>query len=169
MAVKVVRGSVTTSALNYKLANAQTIAKGDLIRITTDGTIAIASGTSDTTGAVHGIALKNGAASGTTSDETKVAGDLFPVALFNSDTVIAIPLPSGVDENDFTVVRGETYTITATTQANAITETTNKGIATVVGFPSDDQSFDPDQGASVDAGNVYVSFAQAILDGRDAP
>ena len=113
MAVKVARGSVLTSALNYALASAQTIAKGDLIRITSAGTIKIATAT-----ACHGIALKNGATTATADGETLGAGDLFPVALFDNETIIAIPLPSGVDVDAGTVVKGQTYTIDPTTQAH---------------------------------------------------
>ena len=167
MSNKVVRGTVLTSALNYKLASTQTIAKGDLVRITSAGTIKIAGGDTDTAGAVHGMALKNGAASGVTSDETKVAGDLFPIALFNGETQIAMSLPAGVSVNTGTVVKGQTYAITATTQAQAITATTTKGIATVVGYPSDDD-VNPATGDGVAAGDVYVQFAQSILDGRSA-
>ena len=95
-----------------------------------------------------------------------VSGDLFPVALFDNETIIAIPLPSGVDVDAGTVVKGQTYTIDPTTQANTITATTTSGIATVVGFPSDDQSFNPDIGDDVEGGDVYASFAQAVLDAR---
>jgi hypothetical protein len=169
MAVKVVRGSVETNALNYKLAATQTIAKGDLVRITSAGTIKLAAGDTGTAGAIHGIALKNGAATGVTSEETKVAGDLFPIAVINAETVLAIPLPAATDFNALsTTGRGLLATITPTTQAQRIIDATASGIVRIVGIPTDDQSFNPDVGNTVDGGDVYVKVEASVLAGRAA-
>ena len=170
MSVRVVRGTVETSALSYKLATDQTLAKGDLIRIGSDGLIAIALTSASAAGAVHGIALKNGATTAVAATETVGAGELFPVALFNNETVIAIPLPAATDFDALgTTGLGLLCTLTVTTQANAIIDATSNGILRIVGVPSDDQWFDTDNVSDTkDGGDVYVTVPTTVLEGRSA-
>jgi len=169
MAVKVVRGSVLTNSLNYKLAAGQTIAKGDLVRITSAGTIKIAVGTTATAGAVHGIALKNGATTAVAATETVGAGELFPIAVINADTILAMQLPAATDFDALgTTGRGLLATFTPTTQAQRLIDAVTSGVLRIVGVPSDDQSFNPDDSDTTDGGWVYVTVEQSVLVGRAA-
>lgn len=137
---------------------AGTYAAGDLIRITTGGTIQIALGTS--AGAVHGIAL-----------EAAVSGDIAKVQLFADDTVVSIPTIDGESPSDLT--KSLTYTLEVGTGAFAVTATTTNGVATVVsyaddGIPWDDRYGSFDQDSTVDNNRVHVRFKQTVLDGNAA-
>ena len=162
--MKVIRGKALTEDLNYPLAAAQTIAAGDGVRITSGGAIQIATATS-----CHGMALQAGASTD--------AGDMFPFLRFAADTEIEIDLPDAVSVDTGTIVKGSRYTLTPTTQENAITATDASGILEVVGYPSDDQvPVDPANGGSIDfdarlgsaGGTVYVTLTQAAVDARAA-
>jgi hypothetical protein len=154
----VVRGDVVTNAINYKLAATQTFKAGELIRLTSAGTVKVAALDTDTDGAVHGIALADAA------DYT--AGDVFPVALFNQDTVVAIQLASGKDQADVAV--GEISILAVASNHWTYADTAAKGIARIVGLPSQDEWFNSEMATSEDMAPVYVQFPNSVLQGRAA-
>ena len=57
----VVGGSVVTDSINHTLASGQSFKEGELVRLTSAGTVKVAALDTDTAGAVHGIALGNAA------------------------------------------------------------------------------------------------------------
>lgn len=160
MSVRVVRGTVTTNSLNYELGGGTAFAKGDLIRITADGEIELADATA--AGAIHGMALAP-------STDYSV-GDKVPVALFNKDTVLAVPTEAGNAPDDYTV--GVAYGLVVTSGAQTMDlDVTSGGVLMVVGKQGDDQSFNPDVDDAVTTGDgnpIYVQLTQATLDGRIA-
>jgi hypothetical protein len=161
MSIKVVRGSVTTNSLNYSLGGGTAFATGDLIRITANGEIELADAAA--AGAVHGIALKP-------STDYADGEKGVPIALFDKDTVLAVPCEAGNAPDDYTV--GIAYGIIVTTKAQTmdLSNTTN-GIMLVVGKQGDDQAFNPDVDDAVTTGDgtyIYCSITQANLDGRIA-
>jgi len=161
MAIKVVRGSVTTNSLNYGLGGGTAFAKGDLIRITSNGEIELADAAA--AGAVHGIAL---APSTDYSDGDKGV----PVALLNNETVLAVPCEADNAPDDYTVGTAYGIVVTSGAQTMDLSNTTN-GIMRVVGKQGDDQSFNPDVDDAVTTGDgtyIYCSISQANLDGRIA-
>ena len=168
--VKVVRGSVLTTALYHRLKDDTDIIAGDLVRINNAGEIELASADNTDGGAVHGIALQNGGAVATEDGMTLAYGDLFPIAVFNSDTVLAIPLPADDNWGDMENIGvGTTAVLDVTSGAMTLTDVVADGPVLITGLPSDDQSFDPDQGDTVDNGYVYCKVPQAVLDGRGDP
>ena len=137
---------------------AGTYACGDLIRITTGGTIKIALTAS--AGAVHGVAL-----------EAAVSGDVAKVLLFADDTVVSIPTIDGESPADLT--KSLSYALEVGTGAFAVTASVTNGVATVVsygddGMPWDDRYGSFDQDSTVDNNRVLVRFKQTVLDGNAA-
>jgi hypothetical protein len=157
MGVKVVRGAVTTNSLNYKRGGGTSFVKGDLIRITANGEIELADAVA--AGCIHGMALDNYA------DLTD--GDKTSVALFDKDTVLAIPTEAGNAAADYTV--GVAYGLVVTSGAQTTDlDVTSSAVLMVVGVPGDDQSFDPNVDDTAHGGDIYVQISQAALDGRIA-
>jgi hypothetical protein len=161
------RGGAVENRFDY--TSNDTMTKGDLIRITTAGTIKLAALDSDTVGAVHGIVLQNHAAA------TDIA---CPVLLFAEDTVIRMQLADSTDTND--IAKGEKliFDAASVTGTWALSSTTTKGIATVVGFAQDripwnDKTGTYSYSATTDNGFADVQFGTdsnnlSVLQGRAA-
>lgn len=160
----VVGGSVLTESISYTAKASQTFKKGELIRITLGGTIAVANPTAATAGSVHGIALAN-AADYLTGGE--YAGQKIPVALFDQNTIIAIQLAASKAQEDVAVGQ-QTILAVASNMWTVAGVTTGGVVATIVGKPADDQWFDPANDASVDTAPVYVQILDSVLQGRVA-
>lgn len=146
----------------YDYVDGGTFTAGDLIRLTTGGEIKVAATDTDTAGAVHGVSLY--------TVGTEVNEDA-PVLMFGVDTIVSIPCADTVAPEDLS--KGSTYELETSGGVWAITSTTTKGIATVVGYASDGQPWDDrtgsfDEDEAVNNNRVYVKFAQAILDGHAA-
>lgn len=163
---EVLRGQLVVKDNTYKLAAGQTFKKGELIRITSAGTIAVAAIDSDTTGPVHGLALANAATTAVPAEQTFGAGDFFPVALFDKDTEILIQLASGVDQND--VVIGTTSALAVASNKWTATNSATKAIVMIVDKESQQAWFDPKAEASVDRSRIVVKISQANLEARGA-
>jgi len=149
--------------LDYMGNGSDSFSAGDLIRITTAGTVKPAAVDSTTAGAVHGMILKDYTAPSTT---TPVA-----VTLFDHNTIVRLQVYDATDTNsvpsNFAV--GSTYVLVKGTNGNwnVITTTTN-GVATIARKPSNSNAADVALGASIINGLVDVKFSRAILDGRAA-
>ena len=156
----VVLGSAREERYAYK--DDEAIVPGDLIRITTVGTVKLAKINSASAGAVHGMALETGASGST---------DPLPVLLFGDDTVLAIQCIDTVAPEDLT--KSIAYTLEKGTGVWGITSTTTNGVATVVDYAATAQPWSVpyggfDQTASTNNKDVLVRFKQAILDGNQA-
>jgi hypothetical protein len=159
----VYKGIPTRSEREYTVKAAESFKRGELVRITTSGTIAVAGADTDV-GGPHGIALAD-AADYLTGGVN--AGQKFPVALFNKDCVLGIQLMAGKDQNDVTV--GVAYTLAVASNYWTLKQdVTTKGNAVVVGKSSNDEPFNPQADASLDRSIVYIKFTQASLDSRTA-
>lgn len=155
----VVAGSVETDAINFKLAAGQTFKAGELVRKTSAGTIKVGLPAATAAGAVHGIALANAA--------DYSAGDVFPIAVLNQDTILAIQLKAAVSQEDVEV--GEQTALAVASNKWTVADSPTNAIATITGKPADDQWFDPDNNdASVDTAPVYVQIHNSVLQGRSA-
>jgi hypothetical protein len=159
----VVSGPVTTLDRSYKVKASQSFKTGELIRLTTAGTVQVAALDTDTVGAVHGIALANAADHDTGGIN---AGKPIPVAMFHPDTVIGIQLMAEKDQNDVKV--GASYRLAVASNKWTLTVTADKGIAQVAEKSSEAQWFDPRAAADLDRSIVFVRFPASVLDGRDA-
>jgi hypothetical protein len=159
----VYKGMPTRSEREYTVKASQSFKAGELVRITTSGTIVVAAIDSDTTGPVHGIALADAATYLTGGAK---AGEKFPVALLNKDCVLGIQINGANAQSAFTV--GVPYKLDVTSNKWSLTTTTEKGIAMVVGKSSNDEPFNPQAGATLTRSIVYVNFTQAQLDARGA-
>lgn len=162
----VVSGSVVTIDRTHKPKDSEAFKKGELIRISTTGSIVVASEDGDDkNGPVHGIALADAAdyiGNGTGPHK----GRYMPIALFTPETVIGIQLAAGKDQTDVDV--GSKYTLAVASNKWTVTDTTANGIAMVVEKSSQGQWFDPAAQADLDRSIVFVKFATALLEGRDA-
>ena len=105
----------------YVSTAVDTIAAGDLIRITNTGVIQLAETAS--AGAIHGIALASDAATATN----------IPVLLFAEDTELIIQCIDTVAPEDLSIT--VPYTIEATSGSMAITATTSNGVLVPVALP----------------------------------
>lgn len=143
----------------YTYTDAEAISEGDLIRITSSGTVKLAEiNKASIVGAVHGIALEDGT----------TGGDTIKVLLFADDTYIKMQTIDGEAPSDLTV--GATYTLEDGTNVWAVTATTTNGIATVVQTAGSRQPWTIarggwDETASTDNNSVIVKFTNTILDG----
>ena len=152
-------GGATIDNVSYMAGG--TYAAGDLIRITSSGTVKLAN--ANNAGAVHGIALKDGSTSDT---------DPASVLLFTPETVIKIQVyDSGKAPEDLT--KGVAYTIHPNTGEQGITVTATNGIAIVVGYAGDATPWEDAIGTfnedpSVDNNSVLARFAAATLDAHAA-
>jgi hypothetical protein len=145
----------------FTYVDGEVYSQGDLVRISTTGTIELAGAAS--AGAVHGMALSAG-----TTGETTV-----PVLLFANDTVIAIETIDTKAPEDLVI--GLSYTLEVSTGLNGITDTTTNGVAKVVDKPATGKPWaEVTDNAAYDTasdtvnGYVYVSILQSVLDGSVA-
>lgn len=143
----------------YAYTDAEAITAGDLIRLTTSGTIKLADAAS--AGAVHGIALETGT----------TGGDLIKVLMFAPDTVIKIQCYGTVEPEDLTA--GVAYTLDVTAGKHSVTSTTTNGVAikvdnagTATPWTGPNDAFDESKGT--DNNCVLVRFSAATLDGHAA-
>lgn len=139
----------------YTFVDAEAFAAGDLIRITSSGTVKMADAAS--AGAVHGMALE----AGTT------AGDAVAVLLFAPDTVLKMQVHGAYEPEELT--KGVSYALDITTKKHSVTTTTTNGVAQVVGYAGDAQPFGDrtgtfDEAQGVDNHSVLVKFTAATLD-----
>jgi hypothetical protein len=136
-----------------------TYAQGDLIRISTTGTVELADATA--VGSVHGVALSASADGGLVA----------PVLLFASDTVFSIQAEDGKTPADFTV--GTAYQLAVTAGFNGLVDTSTNAVVLCVDKPATGQPWGDTTGtyntASDEAnGLVYVRVTQAGIDGAIA-
>lgn len=146
----------------YAYADAATIVAGDLIRLSTAGSIEVA--TASGAGAVHGMALY----AGTT------AGDILPVLMFSDDTIVELSAIDTVVPST-TLKKGEEYTLEIGTNEFGVTSTTTAGIALLVDYADTSTPWhdatgvfgtNTDTAASAKAGgSVLVRFSAATLAG----
>ena len=162
----VVSGPVTTLDRSYKVKDDQTFKAGELIRLTSAGTVQAAALASTTAGAVHGIALANAADYDNTEADAPFKGKPIPVAMFHTDTVIGIQLAADKDQGDVAV--GQSYALAVASNKWTLTDTTANGIAQVVEKSSEAQWFDPMADADLLGSIVFVRFPASVLDGRAA-
>lgn len=143
----------------YDYVGGETCLAGDLIRISSAGTVKLAE--INTAGAVHGIALYDVAAD----------GEVAPVLLFASDTVVRIPCIDTVAPEDLS--KGTSYTLEKGTGVWGVTAVTTNGIALVMGYagtatPWTDRTGSFDEDITVDNNRVDVRFTAATLDAHVA-
>ena len=144
---------------SYAYTDAEVFAPGDLIRLTTSGTIKMADTAS--AGAVSGMALETGSTD----------GDVTRVLMFAPDTVLKMQTIDGEAPTDLT--KGVAYALDVTSGSQAVTTTTTNGVAMVVGYAGTTQpwtdvteSFDETPGT--DNNSVLIRFLAATLDGYAA-
>lgn len=143
----------------YNYTDAEAIGEGDLIRITSSGTIKLAEANNGSiAGAVHGMALEDGT----------TGGDPIKVLLFADDTYVKIQCIDTVAPEDLTV--GATYTLEDGTNVWGVTSTTTNGVATVVALAGTAQPWTIarggwDETTSTNNNSVIVKFTNTILDG----
>lgn len=143
----------------YDYVDAEAISEGDLIRITSSGTIKLAEINSGSiAGAVHGIALEDGT----------TGGDPIKVLLFADDTYIKIQCIDNLEPEELTV--GAVYTLEDGTNVWGITSTTTNGIATVVARAGTAQPWTIarggwDESVGTDNNSVIIKFTNTVLDG----
>lgn len=154
----VVGGSVVTDSINHTLASGQSFKEGELVRLTSAGTVKVAALDTDTAGAVHGIALGNAA--------DYAVGAQFPVALFNSGTQIMMQLADAKDANDVEV--GEVSTLAVASNYWTVTDTASKGIVRITEKPTTTSWFDSNFDNADDGGAIIVSVLDSVLQGRAA-
>lgn len=153
----VVPGGLIINDTDYLGDGSATFKAGDLIRITTSGTVKLAGLDSDTAGSVHGMILK---------DVDSAVSTALPVALFTEKTVLRIQCYDATGPASYSV--GQTYTLRrGAAGKHSITTTTTKGIATVFRQPSYDNVADINL-AQKAYGFIDVKFARSIIDGRAA-
>ena len=157
----VVKGDTIRSEREYIVKASETFKKGELIRITNDGEIALALTTTSAVGGLHGIAAANATDYLTDGD---YAGQTIPVLLFTTDTVIGIQLMAAKDQDD--VLIGESYATAVASNKWTMTVTPTNGIVQVVGKPANDQWFDTNVASDEDRAPIYVKVIQSVLDGR---
>ena len=141
----------------------EVIAPGDLIRVTTAGTIKLAGLDSDTAGGIHGIALETGA----------VSGDEMPVLLFAVDTVFSMPCADDTNPADYPA--GLTFPLDASSVTGtwALADSATKPFVLAVGtiattIPWADATFAPADGTDNNGARVLCRMPQSVLDARAA-
>ena len=143
----------------YNFTDAEAISEGDLIRITSSGTIKLAEVNNNSiAGAVHGIALEDG-----TTDGVPIK-----VLLFADDTLVKIQCIDSLAPSSLTV--GVAYELEDGTNVWGITSTTTKGIATVVALAGTSQPWHDaystfDEATATANNSVIVKFTNTVLDG----
>ena len=143
----------------FTYLDAATIVMGDLIRISTSGTVEVAA--ASLPGAVHGMALE----AGTTG------GDDIAVLLFADDTVISMSAIDAVAPT--TLKKSVAYTLELGTNEFGVTATDTNGVAIIVdyadtGNPWSDTTGTYPQDSTAVGGTVLVRFGAATLDGSVA-
>lgn len=143
----------------YAYTDAEAITKGDLVRLTTSGTIKLADAAS--AGAVSGIALETGT----------TGGDTIKVLMFAPDTVVKIQCYGTVEPEDLT--KGVAYTLDVTAGKHSVTSTTTNGVAIVMDYAGTSQPWTGpndsfDEAIGTDNNSVLVRFSAATLDGYAA-
>jgi hypothetical protein len=147
----------------------EVFAIGDLIRITSAGTVKLAEdGNGTIKGALSGIALGTGAASAT---------DPCPVLLFAADTVISVPVSDATNPDD-DYSTGVLYELdpASVTGAWALSTTTTAGVFRTVDSPATGQPWDDatgsytvntdtDGSATVAAGRILCTVPETVLNG----
>lgn len=150
-------GAATEKRFTY--LDAATIVMGDLIRVSTSGTIEVA--TASSPGAVSGMALEDGT----------TAGDSISVLLFAPDTVVSL---SAIDAVAPTALnKGVSYTLEIGTNEFGVTTTTTNGVAIITDYPGTGQPWHDATGTysndiTEDGGTVFVRFGAETLDGAAA-
>jgi hypothetical protein len=143
----------------YNFTDAEAIGEGDLIRITSGGTIKLAEvNNGSIAGAVHGIALEDGT----------TAGVAIKVLLFADDTYVKIQCIDSLAPSTLKV--GLVYTLEDGTNVWGITSTTTNPVATVVALAGTSQPWHVARGGWDEAvgtanNSVIVKFTNTILDG----
>ena len=154
-------GGAKEQRFTYTNGASLALAMGDLVRITTSGTVEVA--LASAAGAVHGMAL-----------EAAVAGAEVSVLLFTTDTVVALSAIDAVVPTT-SLKKGVAYTLELGTSPNefGVTATATSGIALVEDYESTGQpwndttsTYSPD--SSTAGGTVLVRFSAATLDGSAA-
>ena len=150
-------GAATEKRFTY--LDAATIVMGDLIRVSTAGTVEVA--TASSAGAVRGMALEDGT----------TGGDSISVLLFAPDTVVALSAIDAVAPTS--LKKGVSYTLEIGTNAFGVTATTTNGVALITDYPATGQPWLDRTGTysndiTAVGGTVFVRFSAETLDGAAA-
>jgi hypothetical protein len=152
-------GGATEQRFTYVNSDTLALEIGDLVRVTTAGTVEIALGVS--AGAVSGMAL-----------EAAVVDAEVSILLFADDTVLSM---SAVDDvAPTTLKKSVAYTLEIASNEFGVTSTTGAtGIAIIVdyadtGNPWSDTTGTYDNDSTAVGGTVLVRFGAATLDGSAA-
>ena len=144
----------------FNFTDAEAISEGDLIRITTGGTIKLAAVNRDSiAGAVHGIALEDGT----------TGGDAIKVLLFADDTYIKIQCIDSLAPSTLKV--GEEYDLEDGTNVWGITSTADtNSVAQVVAYAGTAQPWHDaysafDEAVGTANNSVIIKFTNTTLDG----
>jgi len=140
----------------YAYTDAAAINPGDLIRLSTAGSIEVATPVS-----CHGMALETGT----------TGGDVLPVLMFATDTVVKLSTEDGDKPTDFE--KGVAYILEVGSNEFALVDTTTNGIAIVVDYADTAQPWSDATSSFSDpstalGGSVLVRFTAACLDDADA-
>jgi hypothetical protein len=153
-------GGAYEQRFTYVNSDTLALAIGDLVRITTAGTVEVALGVS--AGAVSGMAL-----------EAAVVDAEVSILLFADDTVLSMSAIDAVAPT--TLKKSVAYTLELGTAPNefGVTATSSSGVAIVVdyadtGNPWSDTTGTYDNDSTAVGGTVLVRFGAATLDGSAA-
>ena len=149
----------------YSYTANEVIAVGDLIRVTSAGTIKLAGLTSGTSGPLHGISLAVGA----------VGGVVCPVLLFATDTIFSMPCEDDSNPDDYPAGTGFQLDDASVTGVWAIEDVSTNAVVLAVdtaktGMPWTDRtgSFAPVDGVDNNGARVLCRVTQANLDAHAA-
>ena len=158
-------GDAVEERFAYTADGSEAVAVGDLIRISTTGTIKLAEDNTDSiAGAVHGLALEA---------TTAGSGDPAPVILFAENTVVSMPVADDTNWTD-DYSTGLVYELdpASVTGAWAIIADATAGIfktvePSTVGTPWIDRygSFGGSDDTDNDGGRVYCTVPVSVLNG----
>lgn len=151
-------GGATEQRFTYVNSDTLALEIGDLVRVTTAGTVEIA--LASAAGAVSGMALESVAVDAEVS-----------VLLFADDTVISLSAIDAVAPT--TLKKSVAYTLEIASNEFGVTSTSSSGIAIIVdyadtGLPWSDTTGTYDQDSTAVGGTVLVRFGAATLDGSAA-
>ena len=151
-------GGATEQRFTYVNSDTLALEIGDLVRVTTAGTVEIA--LASAAGAVSGMALESVAVDAEVS-----------VLLFADDTVISLSAIDAVAPT--TLKKSVAYTLEIASNEFGVTSTSSSGIAIIVdyadtGNPWSDTTGTYPQDSTAVGGTVLVRFGAATLDGSAA-
>ena len=158
----VVDGDAKENTISYT-AN-EVFAAGDLIRITSAGTVKLAGLDTDTAGGIHGIALEAGA----------VGGSVTKVLLFTTNTVFSMPVADDTNPDDYPAGTLFPLDSNSATGVWALADSATKPFVLAVGIEADATpwtdvtNFVPASGTDNNGARVLCRIPQSVLDAAAA-